>query len=230
MAGTTTLRAPAGDVTVAEALARLQAWHASVAKSGIVILETYKAQGMSVPCEVRSKHNKAVSEYLRAARSVFEQLRARGVGVTQKIVGANGSERMLPPSTENPFPSPVAPISFIVADCRSADQGLGVGPVGLVIAGAVVTILLVLGKQLAERITWPGGPPPPYDQVADAYMKCIEKLGPERAAAECAPLRPTKHVDFVSLAIAGALVIGVGLGGILLWRALSSSGAQEAAA
>ena len=146
MASNGAFTASKGDVTVAVALLRLQAWNVAIAKAGREII----AQGSSIPCDVRSRHNRAASEYLRAARAVFTQLAARNIPVTQKVVDFTGKERTLAPAKENPFPAPVAPLTFVVSDCKGADQGLGV-PLPLVMIGAVVVLMLARAGGLCRR-------------------------------------------------------------------------------
>lgn len=212
------------EVTVAEALARLQSWHAAVSKAGAGILNAYRAKGQSVPCDVRGRHNAAVSAYLRAARDVFGQLAKRGIQATQTVVDAAGKERTLGPTKENPFPAPVAPLTFVVSDCQGADRGLGAGPVALIFFGAIVTTILVVGHAAALRILWPGGPPPPLSEVADAYTKCMRET---KDARGCSGLLPSKRVDWATIGIVTVLVIATAVGGILLWRKLSLVPARE---
>jgi hypothetical protein len=216
----------AREVPVAEALVRLQAWHSAVAKAGADILTAYRAKGQPIPCEVRARHNAGVSGYLRAARSVFEQLRGKNIPVTQKVIAADGAERTAAPTAENPFPSPVAPLAFVVSDCKGADTGLGI-PLPVIMAGVFVgaVAVLMLTRAVSDRITWPGGPPPPYDQVSDAYLRCIKETGDP---TKCSPLIPARS-DWFTIALVGGLLIAVGVGGILVYRHFSREPEEEAA-
>jgi len=206
----------AGEITTGDALVRLQSWHVAVAKAGAAILAQYK--GQLIPCEVRSRHNAAVSEYLRAARSVFSQLQKQGVPTTQKIVDVTGKERIIRPSAANPFPTPVPPLTFVVGDCKGVDQGMG-NPIALVLlASAIVTVILVAGHAVAIRIAWPGGPPAPYAEVADNYMKCIQANKDPRL---CAGLEPKQNIDWLSWGLVGSMLIATVAGGVFLWKKFS---------
>jgi len=224
MYGNGALSAPAtGDVTAAEALSRLEAWHASVATMGRAILAKYRAAGTAVPCNVRSQQNALVSGYLRAARAVYDQLAAKGVPVTQHLIDAAGVKRVLMPSSTNPFPRPVAPLAFTVSDCAGADQGLGFGVVPFVavavLAGAAVVSMIIGASALAERIRWPGNPPEVIAAYADQYRKCLAET---KNAAGCAGLLPPPSTtSWWTIGITTVIVAGVVIGGIYLWKTYS---------
>lgn len=221
---------PAGEVTVADALARLQAWHYALSRSGYRIADTYRQQRLSIPCAVRDRHNRDVSAYLRVAREVFAQLNGKGIATTQKLYDAAGKvTKELTPTATNPYPAPVAPLSFTIGDCPGGTSaGLGalpaaaaaaaalVTPAAVVLVGIVAVGIYVVAKALADRIRWPGGPPPAYTDVADKYLVCL-KQNPGRTDL-CLPLVPKAPVDTVSYILAGALLITAAVGGVMVYR------------
>jgi len=210
---------PAGEITVADALARLQAWHFALSQAGFRLADTYRKARLTIPCEVRDLHNIQVSEYLRAARAIFEQLQAKGVPTTQFVYDSSGKvTKELRPTTDNPYPMPVAPLSFVVSDCPRANKGLGVVPfvVMAVLSGALAVSILVVGQALGQRIMWPGGPPPKYTDVADKYTDCLQK-NPARTDL-CLPLVPPRAADWPAYMLTAALLIGTVVGGVMVYR------------
>lgn len=173
------LGAPPEQIAAGDAVARLQNWYGILTRAGGMILNSYKALGRSIPCEVRARHNAAVAEYLRTAQSVFAQLAKQGIVPVQKLLDVNGA-----PLKELQISTPVAPLTFITTDCKIAGvtplepaaSALGVGFVAVVIAGAVAIAIVLIGNAAAKRISWIGTDPgqvQAYQASVDAHAKCV---------------------------------------------------------
>lgn len=207
------------DLAAGDAMAQLQAWYATLTRTGAQIVNTYQALGRPIPCALRKRHNAAVTVYLRTGMAVFDQLLRRGVVPVQKMLDRNGNVLR-----ELQIASPVLPLSFITTDCRVA----GVTPLSpaasafgsplVLIAGAVAIVIVLIGVAAAIRVAWPGKDPQlaAYQASVDAYAKCVQDaLAAGRKPAEldtiCHPPVPAPPPEGSGLGFWATIGMGAAL-------------------
>lgn len=158
--------------TAGQVLKDLQTWFADLAASGYLLADTYQKLGVNIPCELRARHNRAVAQYMAAARKVFAQL---GDKVTQNVYDRQGNVIKTVAPIPNTTQVPISPPTFTAAaDCTAAQlSGASLGFVltaGWVVAGVAFIIAAAVAVWIIKD---PPQVPAPVASATKAYTDCM---------------------------------------------------------
>jgi len=147
---------PAIGITVTTALRRISDLYQSLQLQAGRIMDVY---GSKIPCSVQTRHNEAVSAYLRAARVVINQIQSDpSMQVLQQLVDAKGAV-----IGQKLGGRPVIPMTFSSAEnCAGSGPVTGAfgNPLGLVVVRIVLWVLAagtVVATVNQVMSHWPGG-------------------------------------------------------------------------